>query len=616
MPWDRLGALGALTALAAVGCYTPDPALGLPCSPAQRCPDGQVCDLATNVCTRPTTADAWRDDLAADFAQPGAVFDGAVVEAPGAIAPTPYLTGGLRTTGIAGARFASPAAASWAAVAGATPTGRGFLRYAGFDVGGGRPLGVGLAADDDVTVTFEGEIYLEAGSWQWHFDASDVGFVELASDDRGFTTLVATDDAHTTPGDGQRDIPADGWYPIRGAVADAAGLLYLYMEAGGPDASDGPGWIDPERLRARVDDLAGLALDGFDDPYALYPTATGMSTSPLAAMTFDDDLALGDGTWSVRYAGQVRIDVTGTYVLHVASYAGHRVWIDGVMRIDDLGYDPVANDTAPLDLEAGWHDLVIEQMWSEPEPPQLAVTVASGPDLVGQGIPLDRTRPVIGRGVRWSSDGCWSEAIPDTGSATCTAYVGMPSGATAIGLDGGWELTHPVLASVAVELTTADGTVLPLEAAGDLTGAGNRSDHLRLGLGNGARGDWTLEVSDATADMMAGTLDNLVLTVSYRGGVAPFPTVARYTSAVREVGPVVGFGPMTWHVRQGEVTDAVVRLRTCASADACAAEPWTDVAAGAVPAVTARPFAQYQVELSGDGDVPTALDWIELPYRR
>ena len=39
-------------------------------------------------------------------------------------------------------------------------------------------------------------------------------------------------------------------------------------------------------------------------------------------------------------------------------------------------------------------------------------------------------------------------------------------------------------------------------------------------------------------------------------------------------------------------------------------EPWTDVAAGVVPAVTPRPFAQYQVVLTNDGSVPTAPDGV------
>jgi len=73
-------------------------------------------------------------------------------------------------------------------------------------------------------------------------------------------------------------------------------------------------------------------------------------------------------------------------------------------------------------------------------------------------------------------------------------------------------------------------------------------------------------------------------------------------------------GALRWSVRQGAASAAIVRLRTCATADACAAEPWTEVALGATPAAAPRRFAQYQVELHGDGDVPTALDWIELAY--
>lgn len=603
-------------ALVAVGCFTPEPPTGLPCTADHRCPDGQTCDLVTNVCTGPTSDGVWRDDTAADFGQPGAVLDGVSVEEPGAIAPTPYFTGGLRLTATASARFAEVDGASWEALAGAVPSGRGFVRYVGFDVGGGRLAGVGLDADasEEVTAWIEGEVWLTAGEWRFELDAGGVGFVDLDSGD-GFERLATGDNQATA--DGLRVIAADGWYPIRGAVADVDDWFYFYLAASDDGA---PGWIDPERLRARVDDVHGVVLDGFDDPYTLYPTATAISQSPLTAATVDaEDLEVGEGDWSVRYTGQVRVDVGGSYVLEVDSYAGHRLWIDGELELDDLGYDAVVNRTEALALDAGWHDVVIEQMWSSPESPRLALTVVSGPELVGAGFPLERTRPVVGRGVRWVSNSCWYEDVPDSGEATCAAWVGLPSGATALDANLGWEVDHPVLSSLLVTLTSPDETTIALAQPGDLTGGGTASDHLHIDVASGAEveGWWHLGMTDTVTDMMVGHIDALSITTTYRGGEAPFAAVSTFTSAVRELGDLTSFGDVAWAVRQGAASDAVVRLRTGATAEACAAAAWVVVTPGPVPSTVAPlRFAQYQVELHSDGDVPTALEWIELRYRR
>lgn len=603
--WLAVMALGA-----AVGCFDPQPPQGLPCTEDHRCPDGQTCDLATNVCSAPTSGQTWRDDSEADFAQPGALLEDAVVEAPGAVGPMPYLTGAWRSVGYAGARFGADTA-SWAALAGVPPAGTGFLHGAGFDVWTDPPRGVDLAAADDVTVTFEGEIYLEAGSWQFALYADDVAFVELDTG-AGFAPLVVATD--TADGVGQRTVAADGWYPVRGGVADASGQMYVDFQAGGPDASDGPDWIPPERMRVAVAGVAGVVVDGFDEPYTHYPTGSELRAAPLGAMTFDDDLAVGDGSWSLRYGGQVRVDVPGTFAFNLDTIDGHRLWIDGALVLDELGWDASATTTTGLALDAGWHDVVVEVMWSDQVPAKLALTVAAGPELVGQGFPVERTRPVVGRGVRWTNGSCWSTAVPDQGGASCDAWIALPPDATPLAVSLAFQVDHPVLASVGVAVTTPDGSTIALASVGDLAGMGSDGWHEDVGLARGVAGRWTLRMTDATLDMMAGQIDALDVTVDYRGGVAPFPAVARYTSAVKDLGDVAALGAMRWAVRQGEVDAATVQVRTCPTADGCAAEAWTPVGFGTIPAVAPRRFAQYQVELHGDGDVPTALDWIELAY--
>ena len=99
------------------------------------------------------------------------------------------------------------------------------------------------------------------------------------------------------------------------------------------------------------------------------------------------------------------------------------------------------------------------------------------------------------------------------------------------------------------------------------------------------------------------------------GGFQPFATSYRYESAVHDLGTVIELGAMTWSLRQPtDPSIATMQIRTCDTADACANEPWTDVAFGEVPAVPLRQFAQYGITIPTDGDVPTALDAVQLHY--
>jgi hypothetical protein len=68
-------------------------------------------------------------------------------------------------------------------------------------------------------------------------------------------------------------------------------------------------------------------------------------------------------------------------------------------------------------------------------------------------------------------------------------------------------------------------------------------------------------------------------------------------------------------MRQATDTEtAHAQVRTCDSADACASEPWTDVSFGAIPGVERRRFLQYAIDVTTNGDVPTAVDFVELGY--
>jgi hypothetical protein len=137
-----------------------------------------------------------------------------------------------------------------------------------------------------------------------------------------------------------------------------------------------------------------------------------------------------------------------------------------------------------------------------------------------------------------------------------------------------------------------------------------------MGPNTASSGSWTVTATDNSLDAISGTLNFAAVTVQGSYGPPPYPSSYSYTSAPREIGNVESFAYVRWALRQARPeTEVTVSLRTCDTAAACGGEPWTAVALGAVPEVTPRRFAQYRVELAGTGDVPTALDWIEIAYR-
>lgn len=607
--------LGPVAILALAGCYQPDVALGIPCSDTGQCPDGQECDPIAQVCTLPTEQLIWRDDTAADFAQPDAVYQDAIVEAAGFVGPTPYLTGSVRLAGIGTDLLGgAPASVTWEQLAAATVAGRGFDRTLDLNYFAGAPRGVGLTADDNVTVLVETEIELDAaGDWRLRLIANDSGFIDIAPPGGDFTRLVSDLDIGTV---GTVSVATAGWYRVRGAFSDAGGNLSFDLEIDPPGGSSSFVSIPLDKLRAPVGDLVGFHVDGFDEVDLLQPRGAALTTDTVGASLFTSnayELPIGAGSYTLRWAGQVLIDVDGQYAFRLDSSQGHRAWLDGLEIANDFGSSSAVTVTTPARLDPGWHDLVIDvEKVSGSADGRLALTVASGPMWAGEALPLDHVRPAVGRAQRWVGDFSSStQAIPDAGTTAKTVSFGLPSGITPIDIEAGYVIDHPLLDSVGVVLDPVNGSDVTLASPGALTGGGTVFRHAsiptsRLGT------SWAFEATDGVTDTMTGAIELGAITVRYSGGMAPFPTTFRYESAVRDLGDVVGMGPLTWGLRQGSA--ATVRFRTCDQAAACASEAWVDVASGETPNVPPRRFAQYSVAIGTDGDVPTALDWIEVAY--
>ena len=580
-----------------------------------------MCDLTLRECVPDSSLDTWRDDTAADFGDPSAVLESATVEANGAIGPAPYFIG-VSITGIDALAIGEGEedTITWAEITSTPTTGRrAFAHDVDVDFGDDPPLHIGLDGTVDITALVEGEIYLDAGVVELELDVNDQGVFELADAAGVFSHVVGADSGGNQSGTVQ--IAAAGWYPFRGAVSSDMGDFYWSIDVGYD--GDNPSGVPRDRLRTRVDGADGVLLDGFYDSWLLNPGATALSRDGLADLDFGDDpppdLGPLGAVWAARWSGQFLVAQGGEFTFDLDTRGGHRMWIDGQMVADDFATSPATTVTEPMTLDAGWHDLVLDVQKMSGTTAWTRLTVASGPELAGEFFPVERTRPVLGRGARYSYavNGA-SLAIADAPGAGAVKSTGpyRPAGATPLINDVTYQFTHPLQSSVSGTLREPSGQVITLFAAGALTGMGPHSNHLQYDNPVGTT-QWQTTFTDTLMDMVVGTSDYLRVALTYAGGEPPFPTRAVYTSRIRDLGPAVAITGVRWQARQERAETPVrVRVRSCDDPTACAAEPWADVArSGDVAGVMARRYLQYQVEITTNGDVPTALDWIELDYR-
>jgi len=617
-----------VAAIAAIGgCFSPEPAVGLGCADGDvRCPEGQVCDDAAGVCVPDSSLDTWRDDTATDFDDPTATLEDGTIEANGAVGPAPYFVDGLAIYGIASLAIGSgnEGTVTWDAIVAQPTAGRGFSHALDIASTSSQPPGgTGLSTGAGITVRLEGELYLPAGTTQFNLDTDDRGFFDLGNPATGQYTRVVF--AAQPDGTGSATVPAAGWYPFRGAYENSSGGMRYELSTRPPGGSYSV--VGRDRLRVRTDGLSGLALDGFDDSYLFYPTGTTLALDPLDNQAFagaehpPDVGDVGSGAWTTRWGGQVLVTTAGSYAFTLDTEGGHRMWIDGQQVASSSGAAaPEVTNTPPITLDLGWHDLVLDLFKdaSSTDPTHLRLTIASGPEFQGTFFPVDQTRPVIGRGARWTTSSSGSTAaIADGGSATKTVSLVVPGGVSqALVADYEYGVTHQALATLAITLSRPGAGTSTLVAVGDLTGMGGHGGR-RHYTSIDAVGSWTLTATDSDGtDLLVGSISSAAISATYRGGPQPFPTRTVYTSRVRELGPVVSISGVRWQTRQDPGGAVRVRVRSCDTADACASEAWTEVArSGDAAGVPARPFLQYQAEITGDGDIPTALDWIELDYR-
>jgi subtilisin-like proprotein convertase family protein len=630
--WPLVAVL--LAALAGCGFSADYAGTGYRCGVDDTCPSGFTCTAGVCVAAggQPDGGDGtrlqtWTSDTADDFAADGYAISDARIAPRGAIEPAAYDTGGVLEHGGVGAMTDS--SWTWDQVVALPPSpGASILRTPDVtwdDV----PPGVGLTVADDWTLRFEGELWLDPGDWTFFYYADDHGFLELAAPGGAFQRVVSAD----WPDESQGTFHADaaGWYPVRWALSDTGEEGVATLRYQGPGVSQ-PVVVPRHRLRCRVDQLDGLVMDGFDGEVLAGTRGTTIDATAPAGVDWIDgapgDLGLsGADHFSVRWAGQVRLDVAGTYAFRYATEDGQRLWIDGLEVAN--AWDQTSHDrvTPPLALDAGWHDLVVDQT-EHTGTASAILTVEDGPDLVGAQLPVDHLRPVEGRGERYEHASDTNRvSIPDAtspdpadwGTVDVALPIAAPAGVATYGIDVAFTYDHTWRGDLQVSLVAPSGTSVVLRPWSNDDASGTFTDRYYTTAldGEAVDGTWKVRFAD-TVPQDTGHARAVHVTIHTQGaGEPPIATDAVYLSPVHDLGGTATLGAVHWTEEVPTGTAVAVHVRTGATADACAAAAWsaplTDPA-GSTATVPAGGFAQYQVELTSSGDVVPAVESISIDY--
>jgi subtilisin-like proprotein convertase family protein len=561
------------------------------------------------------------DDVAADFV--AAASSETTVEAWGAVAPIAHYTGGLLQRASDTGVFVDPSTTTWATIQGYTATGKNAITWLSQQLwGADTPPSVGLTSPDDFSMWFEGEIWLEAGAWSFSLLADDHGFVEIAAPGTALFERVLNANWNVA-GTGPFTAATTGWHPFRFAVAEQGGGAEYTLQFSGPGVALQT--IPRDRFRARVDNLTGLVLAGFDDSRGTGDVDTTIDTVGPGYTNWNTgnpgDLGMtASDTFSVRWTGQVRIDVAGSYTFRYSSDDGQRLWIDGIKRLDSWSPgDATANNvTQAITLAAGWHDLVIEQTEAAGSAAAF-LTVESGPDGVGQPLPVARLRPVEARSDRLAAGSDRTDrAVPDQGSVQSTVAVTAPANAVVTSVDVSFQFTHTYKGDMRFQLRAPNGTTVDIVNFNG-PGSGTFTERFIVTgfVSTPVNGTWTfLALDEVGTD--TGTLLDVEITPHYTGGEPPIPTTSWFESSVRDLGAgVVAIDTVNWTERLPAGSDVSLRVRTCATPEECATATWSApiTASGGAAGVAPARYLQYRIDFTSDGDRAPAIEMVRIDYR-
>jgi PA14 domain len=537
----------------------------------------------------------------------GAARDGVVVG--GNVTPDGFVVGGLHARGFQAQLVdnGEDMAKILMDAAGSLQLGAGYAQVP-IDWGGsGRPKGLGLTNNSGFTVVYDGEILLPKGEVTLESSVDDRGVIELLGQriaNNGAATFV---------------VDEGGWYPIQAAVTQATGTKRLVMTIVQGQVRT---TVDASRLRARVTSQPGLVGFVFDDEHFASPR--GQIARPTVAEVFlgsapPYDVTTSFDHFSLRFAGQLRIDTAGTYLFDAAigSDDSARIWIDGtpVAHTRWPGLADIA--TGSVDLTAGWHTILVDYM-DEIGFANIEVHM-TGPDAPSGGtIDPMHLRPVVVLGNTYTST---PEAPKDLGDNTSTfvplVLPGDPTNERIDAVDYGFQIENQLMSTLEVTLFDCNtagralptGTVPAVYAyAGDKSCADTVTNPIV---------DWSLRLFDNTPGTMPfvgpGVVRDFWVSALYHGGQkTPFAPTFAYTSTAQ---PTPGAIRIEAVRVLGDLANTMIEVAVRAADDPAAldAQPFEVVReTGKIEAV--GEYVQYRVTISTNGWISPVLDKVEIDY--
>ncbi|MBA3503864.1 MAG: PA14 domain-containing protein [Myxococcota bacterium] len=571
--------------------------------------------LGLAACSFSTTIGGGDDDdaptltLVDDDLADGVARDGVVVA--GRLEPDGFVLGGLHARAFQSALVDSGEdfAKVLADAATATQTGTGYAQLPA-NWGGARPKGLGLRLDGGFTVIYDGEILLPKGETSLEIDADDRALVEVL----GTVAVVAVSSQTIT-----FTAPEAGWYPIRAAISEDAGNARLVMTiVQGPVRTA----VDATRLRARVTNAPGLLVYAFDGQG--FVGARGHTARPTIDESFGVfappyDLTTSSDRFSLRFAGQLRIETQGMYMfsaaLGVDTNDSWRLWIDGELVAHRwLGHPVIA--VGAVDLAPGWHSILVDYA-DEAGNAEIEVNM-TGPDAPSGG-PIDpaRLRPVVVFGNTFTFVSNGVTPIVDVDSSFVTLPLAGEPTELIDSVDYAFRVDNQDMSTLQVTLfdCTSQGKTLQINAApsyhyfpADKTCAGKLTNPVV---------DWQLRFSDGAAGnngfIGVGQVREYGLTALYHGGPKmPFAPAVIYTSGARSI---AGAKRIATVRAIGSLDGADIAIEVRAAADAASLEttPFELVREGE-PLDTVGEVAQYRITITTNGWQFPVLDKVEIDY--
>lgn len=549
----------------------------------------------------------------------GKVTDG-VIAATGRIEPDAFVLGGLHARAFTGDLVADNDSYETAVAKTATLTSLGAgYRQVPTDWAAERPRGLGLTSGANFTLLYGGEILLPMGTIRLEIDASERAIVQVALDRANPAAFSDKLFARNEVASIELVVPEPGWYPIRTAYSEGGGDANLVMTiVEGPARTT----VGADRLRARVTAAPGLVVFAFGGPGfigELGETARPTVDDAFGAGAPPFDLGQPIDRFSLRYAGQLRIDTAGAYTftgnVGIDTNDGFRLWIDREPRAYRWTSMPLT-PSVTVDLEPGWHDFLLDHA-DEIGNAQIAITMM-GPDAPAGG-PIDpaRLRPAVRFGNTFTYFETVAKALPDLAQTLVPLPLPGDTRTVIDALDYGLRIENQQMSSLVAELVDCNGTK-PLTLATTPGYFYFPADLACRGKPTKPAFPYQFRLTDTIAGNTGfagnGQTRDYGISALYHGGDRfPFATVVRYESAVL---PTPGALRIEALRAIGALDGAVLELavRTGADAASVAAAPWTVIAPERTDEIAASEFAQYRVVMITDGWQYPTLDKLEIDY--